>query len=456
MIIIQCISSSLFFLCTYSGSMSSGHYSCPEDEDASVNQEAKADGQDTTDPKAQPVLCDDREACFNCFWLAGDRLKTCSSCHYAKYCSRACQREHFKNHRSICEHMATFHEAASRLPDYVKRLLELDKLKLTSLQWECPDVTEVEVKKFALLAQIASPCANTNGSGFGFHILDMIQNKVILLFYMGLHEVYYFPHEISEGKEGVPLYKLLTPGTFVLITRPVWCLFRNGHGFRVNDLRNMYIIFSKETVLQHQPQPKVKGGKRDKKKKKKAPKEEQQVRNPWARRNEAALTFWQEPNPFQLNKLGAQLPIEATRLPKEQDAALGLVHLKMESAGECNATKAVGGCVKAGAATGLKKDQNERSAASLGKDNVEVECRTEDGDAGASKGERGYEEAITGGFGFNEDKADTKSEGSTDTVSSGERNAQEAEEENQNTKTNAKGWKSKTEKKSKKGKKSKW
>ncbi|GFR85049.1 hypothetical protein ElyMa_004163400 [Elysia marginata] len=129
----------------------------------------------------------------------------------------------------------------------------------------------------ALLAQIVGPCLNTNGSSFAFTIRDFEENQVKLMFYIDMEETYFHYQKSQRSKlRSGPIYSMLLPDTFILISELYWCLFRDATGFRVDDLRRILILEPQDA----QEQEEGKGNKKkNNKKKKKEAKEDRYIKN---------------------------------------------------------------------------------------------------------------------------------------------------------------------------------
>ena len=56
-------------------------------------------------------------SCFNCGRL-GEKIRKCEGCHFARYCGRKCQRQHWKSgHRSSCSTIGFDHRRQRRAED---------------------------------------------------------------------------------------------------------------------------------------------------------------------------------------------------------------------------------------------------------------------------------------------------------------------------------------------------
>ena len=57
--------------------------------------------------------------CIYCQTRNANMLKTCGRCEVVKYCSKMCQRRHYRNHKKICD--AIFHQSNRQKKEVVKR-----------------------------------------------------------------------------------------------------------------------------------------------------------------------------------------------------------------------------------------------------------------------------------------------------------------------------------------------
>ncbi|RUS86425.1 hypothetical protein EGW08_005803 [Elysia chlorotica] len=312
--------------------------------------------------------------------------------------------------------MRRFNEARVLLPGYISNLLFYERARLTALLVDCPDLwqeQELLPRKVALLAQIRSPCKNTNGSNFAFHIQDYTLNQASLMFYVPLEQQYYMHPEFGKpSRPATPLWSQLTPGTMFVLINFCWCLFRNGVGFRVDDLRQIYILPASAQPQQQKGNGGQGAGTETENETESAGGSDVVVGN------ESALEMWS--NPYYFRADGDSLsPVEEVDETEEMEilqahiGSVGAAGLGMErQRGE-------------GSLTGAERVVGKTIRAGDGRA-IESGC----GNSGTSSG------------GSKTHRKDNQESG---------RNAKKA-----NGTSVAKGWKSKNEKKVKKGKKSQW
>ncbi|GFO06167.1 LOW QUALITY PROTEIN: trap-like protein (trep) [Plakobranchus ocellatus] len=184
-------------------------------------------------------------ACFSCRWMAEKLLKRCQNCHFATYCSKECQKKDYKNHKTVCLNFTKVKEVLNNIPPPIHNMILQGRQKLNITYGLCPDINQVKMNtlRCALVVRIEGPCENTNGSSFAFHINDIELRRARLLFYLPYDELCYLPpQENGIAPPPAPLRTLLTPGTIIAIMYLYWCLFLEETGFRVDDMRNIFIL----------------------------------------------------------------------------------------------------------------------------------------------------------------------------------------------------------------------
>ena len=60
--------------------------------------------------KATPFSIEKKEERTCHFCLKNQSIATCDACKYTRYCSKKCQREHWKDHKRVCKEFAQLFE----------------------------------------------------------------------------------------------------------------------------------------------------------------------------------------------------------------------------------------------------------------------------------------------------------------------------------------------------------
>ena len=310
---------------------------------------------------------------------------------------------------------------------------------------------------------------------------DFEANRASLLFYVPLDQLYFLPGDPGKSPPPppAPVWSLLTPGTLVVIIDFWWCLFREECGFRIDDLRQIFILHSTRASGQAREQKDKGQGKRTD--------GDKDWKSPWGWGNEEALKVWHLPQHLSVGRDSSPEQRKPERLSQAQtDAAVGLVNLSKFGQGPLGANvgrlENFGVPVERFGDDGSRiADDSERYEANISKfsrrgvpvsgfeDGVIVVGRSgQEGaegafeDCGATVGGSRSDRVIVSEFGKGEDEYDMTSAANSRKVFGVNKDAQVTKQDTIKTSDNgttnsvSKGWKSKSEKKVKKGKKSKW
>lgn len=85
-----------------------------------------------------PYVAGRSDLCYWCLKLTQPKLRRCSACHIAYYCSPECQRAHWKEHRHECRDLAqeTGLIPRSIAPPAVRQFVKwLEVWRRSLLQW---------------------------------------------------------------------------------------------------------------------------------------------------------------------------------------------------------------------------------------------------------------------------------------------------------------------------------
>ncbi|GFR70956.1 MYND finger [Elysia marginata] len=188
------------------------------------------------------VMSEPSTVCNFCGKTSTEPLKRCSRCLAVSYCSKQCQRDDFKDHKSFCHRCHRLDIARARVYPAVRFFHDLQHGKdYKVLLRDMP--TEEEYQRGAwcnLVVEILGQLPHC----FRFSCLVRdLSGQVTRIIFHDESNVYVHPSLDKGQPSSHGLASSFVPGHFLLLVGVHWRFFKDGlAGIRINDLASVYLI----------------------------------------------------------------------------------------------------------------------------------------------------------------------------------------------------------------------